>query len=189
MARGVLRQLLGYYLHTEPKKIEFSYSDRGKPLLREPSPVSPLQFNLSHSQEYALYGFTYNRPIGVDLEYLREMPDLIKIARRFFSTRESELLSRTNNESRAKLFFQLWTAKEAYLKAIGTGLSGSLASVEIAIDRVPSPRLLAVRGDRLIATEWSLYFCVPATGYIAAVVVKSRSQQQIDFWHWHQDRS
>uniref|UniRef100_UPI0019D6D949 4'-phosphopantetheinyl transferase family protein n=1 Tax=Anaplasma marginale TaxID=770 RepID=UPI0019D6D949 len=68
------------YLNLDPKQIQFKYSDRGKPSLADNS----LEFNLSHSQDLAIYGFTKNRKIGVDLEYLRYMPDAENLANRFF---------------------------------------------------------------------------------------------------------
>ena len=187
VARGILRQLLGNYLDIEPKDVQFEYGDRGKPLLKL-NPTKPLQFNLSHSHEYALYGFTYDRLIGVDLEYLREMPDIVKIARRFFSPQEYELLARVSNQARVKLFFQLWTAKEAYLKAIGTGISDSLADVNIDVDEVLAPRLFAIKGDKLAAAKWSLCSCVPAINYIASIAIKTTPYVPIDFWHWDRDR-
>ena len=187
VARGILRQLLGNYLDIEPKDLQFDYGDRGKPYLKDVDELISLQFNLSHSQEYALYGFTYHHLVGVDLEYLREMPDLIKIARRFFSNREYELLMRANEEARLKLFFQLWTAKEAYLKAIGTGIADSLADVELAIDKFLSPRLSTIGGDELAAAKWMLCSCIPATDYVASVAIKTTLFVPIDFWHWHQN--
>lgn len=185
VARGILRKLLGNYLNIEPRDLQFEYGDRGKPLLKV-NQIELLQFNLSHSHEYALYGFTYHHLIGVDLEYLREMPDLLKIARRFFSNREYELLAKASEEVKLKLFFQLWTAKEAYLKAVGTGIA-DLADVELAIDEVLSPCLLAIRGDKLAAAKWSLCSCVPATGYIASVAINKTLSASIEFWHWHQN--
>ena len=186
VARGILRQLLGNYLDIEPKDLQFYYGDRGKPYLKDKDKLISLQFNLSHSKEYALYGFTYHYPIGVDLEYLREMPDLIKIARRFFSSREYELLIEANEPVRLKLFFQLCTAKEAYLKAIGTGIA-ELADVELDMDEALSLRLLAIGGDKLAAVKWSLCSCNPATNYIASVAIKTTPPVPIDFWHWHQN--
>ena len=185
VARGILRQLLGNYLDIEPKDLQFDYGDRGKPLLKLDR-TEPLQFNLSHSHEYALYGFTYDCLIGVDLEYLRKS-DFMKIARRFFSDGEYELLMKASEDERAKLFFQLWTAKEAYLKAIGTGIADSLADVNLAIVEVLSPRLLAIKGDKLAAAKWSLCSCIPATGYIASIAIKTTPLVPIDFWHWHQN--
>ena len=185
VARGILRQLLGNYLKISPNKIEFEYSDRGKPSLAASIGNSSLQFNVSHSLEYALYGFTNNHLIGVDLEFLREMRDAAELAKSIFTNREFQLIANLTYEEQQRVFFQFWTAKEAYLKAIGTGLSDSLSDIEITFDRVKSPKLLAIKGDIDAGTSWSLYFCIPAANYIAAIIVNAQiPKQQIDFWNW-----
>lgn len=183
-ARSILRQLLANYLQISPNKLQFEYSDRGKPSI----PNNSLQFNVSHSHEYAFYGFIYNHAIGVDLEYLRAMEDAVKIAERFFSPREFQCISRHPQAQQQQIFFKFWTAKEAYLKAIGTGLSGSIADVEIAVEHQESPQLLAIKGDKIAAANWSMYSCIPATDYVATIAIAtSITPQQVHFWHWHQD--
>lgn len=183
-ARGILRQLLGNYLQIHPCDIKFAYSDRGKPYLAD-SQHHQLQFNLSHSQDYALYGFTYNNSIGVDIEHLRDMPDALKIAQRFFSPGEYQLLQNTAPAEQATVFFTLWTAKEAYLKAVGTGLAGSLNQIEIEIN---PPRLLAINGSHATAASWTLYPCIPATNYLGAIATNiNLTATTISFWSWHQD--
>ncbi|MGL6344173.1 MAG: 4'-phosphopantetheinyl transferase family protein [Waterburya sp.] len=72
--------------------------------------------------------------MGVDLEYLREMENIIKLAKRFFTHREFQLIADLTGREQQIAFYQLWTAKEAYLKAIGTGLSSSLTEVELSLD-------------------------------------------------------
>ncbi len=187
-ARGILRKLLSNYLQISPHDLEFKYGNCGKPQLTGCKQDSPLKFNLSHSGAYALYGFTYHHPIGVDLEYIREMPDAVKIAQRFFSEREYRLINNVEDSQKSEVFFKLWTAKEAYLKAIGTGLAGSLANVDIILDCVQSPRLLAIKGSKAAVSSWSIYSCIPATSYIATMAVKTSIPfKQINFWHWHQD--
>jgi 4'-phosphopantetheinyl transferase len=179
-ARGILRQLLGNYLAASPRSLVFSYSDRGKPRLAKD--IS-LQFNISHSQEYALFGFTLNHLIGVDIEYQRAMPDALKIAQRFFSAREYKMLEEVALEQQSKLFFQLWTAKESYLKATGTGLSASLNSVEIALNQTKSLYLSSLKKDTIM--NWSLYSCTPATDYSAAIAINAQiPAQHINYWHW-----
>lgn len=188
VARGILRQLLGSYLRISPDSLIFKYGDRGKPLLTESSRNHSLQFNISHSQEYALYGFIYHQPIGVDLEYVREMPDALKIAQRFFSASEYNLIQAVATEKQQQAFFQLWTAKEAYLKAIGTGLTGSLASVDIALNQAQSPHLRSIAGDCRKVIDWSLYGCIPQQDYVAAIAFKASIPfEEISFWHWQQD--
>lgn len=179
-ARGILRQLLGNYLGINATNLVFTYGDCGKPWL---TGDFSLQFNISHSQEYVLLGFTRHHLIGVDLEYQRIMPDALKIAERFFSPRESQLLRETKKETQPQLFFQLWTAKEAYLKAMGTGLSGSLANTEIALDHNQSPYLSIPEEDS--TTNWSLYSCLPATNYQGAIAINTNiSSEQINYWHY-----
>jgi 4'-phosphopantetheinyl transferase len=179
-ARGILRQLLGNYLKVSPRSLTFAYSDRGKPWVA--TDIS-LQFNLSHSQEYALFGFTLNHLIGVDIEYQRAMPDALKIAQRFFSAREYMMLEAVAIEQQSKLFFQLWTAKEAYLKGTGTGLAASLSSIEIALDQSQFQYLSTLKEDTIM--NWSLYSCTPATDYAAAIAINAQiPAQQINYWHW-----
>ena len=178
VARGILRQLLGDYLSVAPHSLNFAYEARGKPFLTGED--TNIKFNISHSQEYALFGFTRKYLIGVDLEYQRSM-DCLKIAERFFLPQEFEIIRQAASE-RTKLFFQLWTAKEAYLKALGTGLSGSLTSIEIALDLHQHPYIQSLEEDKL---DWSLYSCTPAKSYLGAIAVKtSSSEPQIFFWHW-----
>jgi 4'-phosphopantetheinyl transferase len=184
-ARSILRQLLGNYLQITPDKLEFEYSDRGKPRLSASMPNSSLQFNVSHSHEYALYGFIYDQAIGVDIEYLREMSDAVKIAERFFSPREFKLIASYPKEQQHQVFFKFWTAKEAYLKATGTGLAGSIADVEISLDHTKSPKLLTIQGNKTAAASWSMYSCIPANNYLATIAVAIPiTEQQVYFWHY-----
>lgn len=182
-ARGILRQLLANYLQINPGKVKFDYGDRGKPRLSRML-SSFLQFNLSHSQSYALYGFINNYPIGVDLEYLREMKDAVKIAQRFFSCEEYNSIANLPDEQQLRVFFKIWTAKEACLKATGAGLAGSIAGTEISLDRNQAPCLRAIEG-KIEAASWTLRLCVPANNYVAAVAVPTPIiDKQFDFWNW-----
>ena len=185
VARGILRHLLGNYLQISPVAVNFNYGDRGKPSLAIPFSNSSLQFNISHSHEYALYGFTYDYPLGVDLEYLRSMEDVAKIAQRFFSAQESQSIASLNGTEQHKAFFQLWTAKEAYLKATGIGLTGSLADVNICLDQNDSC-LQAIHGNKQATANWSMYSYLPVANYVAAIAIKTKiNQQQVDCWNWH----
>ena len=166
-------------------KIEFEYSDRGKPRLAASMSDSSLQFNVSHSLNYALYGFTNNHLIGVDLEFLREMENITELAKRFFTHREFQLIADLTGREQQAAFYQLWTAKETYLKAIGTGLSNSLTDIEITFSRAKEPKLLSVGKNIATVGNWSIYHFIPAANYIAAIIVNAQiPKQQIDFWNW-----
>lgn len=185
VARGILRQLLGQYLQISPSKIEFQYGDHGKPYLSKSISSSSLEFNVSHSQAYALYGFSLNHTIGVDLEYLRPMKDAAQIAQRFFSPQEFEFVNCLSGEQQQRVFFKLWTAKEAYLKATGTGLAGSLASIDIDFDQAEIPCLKSIQGNTAAIVPWSMYPCIPALDYVGAIAIKTKiTLQQIKYWNW-----
>ena len=123
VARGVLRTLLGRYLHRPPAQLQFSYNAQGKPLLDMPVLREPLHFNLSHAHELALFAFSYVGPLGVDIEYMRSGVSAEQAARVSFSPREQALLLALPLTERREAFYSCWTRKEAYIKGRGTGFS------------------------------------------------------------------
>ena len=176
--RGTLRAILGQYLDIAPKQVEFEYQPRGKPLLAAKFADKGLLFNLSHSQDLALLGISYQNQIGVDLEYIRTMSDLEGLAKRFFSAREYEYLRLLSPAQQQQIFFRYWTCKEAYLKATGDGL---VQLEEIEIDLTPNqPSKLLVSGD------WSLSELTPADNFAAAVVVAG-SNIHLHCWEYFLD--
>ncbi len=163
VARANLRIILSHYLNLPPREIEFSYSPKGKPFLKN---YQNLQFNLSHSQDIAVYAVTENSVIGIDLEYFssnqRDSENIQNIAERFLSKTESEIIEASPSKSR--VFYKIWTAKEAYLKATGWGL-GKLEEVStlwengeiigIAVNQVP--------------LDWMIYQLTDSYNYIISV--------------------
>ena len=170
--RGLLRMLLAGYLGSEPQQIEFRYADNGKPELVQDSAGVDLRFNCTHSQQLALYAIADGRRIGVDVEALRDLPDADEIARFCFSARENARLRSLSPEQKRQAFFNGWTRKEAYLKAVGEGLRRPLDRVEVTLAPAESAALLSVDGDRQAASRWSLE--APSVGpcYAAALVVE-----------------
>jgi 4'-phosphopantetheinyl transferase len=166
IARGALRQILSIYLDRNPNKIDFIYSDRGKPSLLEN--YLNLQFNLSHSEDLIVCAVTQNKKIGIDVEYINNKNDCLGIAKRFFSPKETETIDSATERERYRLFFQFWTAKEAYLKATGEGLSGSLDKVEINLDK--EKYTYTIDGEN--NPNWQLYQFEPTEKYLATVAVE-----------------
>ena len=113
--RGTLRAILGRYLDIEPKQVEFEYQPRGKPLLAAKFADQGLLFNLSHSQNLALCGVSYQNQIGVDLEYIRTMSDLESLAKRFFSSREYGHLRLISPQEQQQIFFSKNTIRKISL--------------------------------------------------------------------------
>jgi len=120
-ARGALKVLLGAWVGQSPERLRLSVRDSGKPWMPDHPGVF---FNLSHSQNSALIAVTATGEVGVDLEVLRQGPDLLELAGRVLTPREqAELLSDKDVAGRDRRFFQGWTRKEACLKAAGWGLA------------------------------------------------------------------
>jgi 4'-phosphopantetheinyl transferase len=183
VARGVLRHILGRYVSKPPQDITFQYAEYGKPELG--SPVGSLQFNVSHSHDMALYAFTRHHPIGVDVEYLnrRSVMDRMKIARRFFSVAEYKALSALPESKQDSAFLTCWTRKEAFIKAIGQGLSCPLDQFDVAVDPDAPAALLATRWDAADAGRWAMTALDPGENYIGALVVEGECTHMKN-WTW-----
>lgn len=114
ITHAILHSKLAQHIHQEPKKIEMEYNDFGKPHISN----NDLQFNLSHKKHYAFFGIHPTAPIGVDIEEVRNDPELLKVADSLLLSSEQAMLRADTKYDR---FFSLWCAKEAFLKAQGTG--------------------------------------------------------------------
>ena len=182
-ARGLLRTILGRYLDMEPAQLSFGYGPYGKPGLLAGLGRSGLNFNMAHSHRMAIYGLTYNRCIGVDLERIQTDFDCEQIAARFFTPQESATLRALPPALRHEAFFNGWTRKEAYIKARGEGLAFPLDQFEISLTPGEPARLFHVGGDVVEANRWSLQALKPDPAYAAALVVEGRDWQ-LKCWHW-----
>lgn len=154
--RSLLRSLLGRYLNQSPQSLHIDYGANGKPFLSpHPSRVT-LYFNLSHADEIALIAISSVAEVGVDVERIRSVGHIQKIARRFFTLRDLTWLGEEPSEER---FFQVWTRTEARIKAQGMGVfaaSSEATSVSVLnIDaRTDYAAAVAVHGEMPILKFW-----------------------------------
>lgn len=125
-ARGALRIILSRYAGVSPDRIEFFYNPHGKPFLDE-SIGNGLRFNVSHSKDVALYGLTREREIGIDIEFINEKAIDGAVAARVFSKSETAFYESLVADAKPDAFFDLWTRREALLKAVGTGFARTAA--------------------------------------------------------------
>ena len=169
VARGWLRKLLAAYLGVGAGELRFSYAEKGKPALEE-SQRSSLNFNLAHSHGLAIYGFSRSREVGVDLEFVREDLADEKIAERFFSQGEIDVLRKLPADLRKQAFFDCWTRKEAYIKARGEGLSMPLDEFDVSLRPGEAAALLRNHKEPGEVTRWSMQSVAVPAGYVAALV-------------------
>jgi 4'-phosphopantetheinyl transferase len=167
--RAPLVALLARYLDVPESNIALDEDARGKPFLAIPAnargDVPSLDFNWSHSGDYALIAVARRGAVGVDIERLGKNLRAIEIARRFFDTMEAEALAALDPESRDRAFIGLWCAKEAVLKAAGEGLSFGLARLSFGHVAGPDWDLTAVDAALGEAQDWQVSGFDPAPGY------------------------
>lgn len=165
-ARTSLRRLLGWRLRVPPEDVEFLTGDHGKPFVRD----TTCEFNLSHSGDLAAIAMTNGARVGVDIESMSNMRDLDSLSRLVFNAAEQAQLKARENGFDERAFLVGWTRKEAYLKAIGFGLSDPLHGVTIDM-REDSPRILALQRSEDTA-QWSLRNLAPPDRFVGAIAVR-----------------
>lgn len=172
--RGMLRQMLGLYLAIPPQDIRFKYASHGKPLIHTDSKHQVLHFNLSHSAGVVLYAFAHNQPIGIDLEGIKRKVEIEQIAKRFFSPEEIHSLQQVPPHIQSDLFFQYWTRKEAFLKAIGKGVSFPMEQVDVSAQSGQKWAPVNLKGDSLEHSNWYGRDLFLGQGYAGAIVTEGK---------------
>jgi 4'-phosphopantetheinyl transferase len=177
VGRGTQRTILGCYLNVEPSWLQFCYGKNGKPALADSFGRGAIFFNMSASEGLALYAFTRDHEIGVDIEHIRDIPEMDQIAERFFSARENGVFRSLPESKKREAFFNCWTRKEAFIKAKGEGLGLGLDQFEVSLAPGDRAALLRTNGDRQEASRWSLRELDPGPGFAAALAVQGHDWQ------------
>lgn len=174
VGRARLRHLLASRLDVQADAVEFDYGSRGKPRLSRSFADADLRFNVSHCDGLAVYAFSTGREVGIDVEAVRELRDADAIAARFFSPRENRAYLALDSCSRPLGFFNCWTRKEAFIKALGDGLYYPLARFDVTLAPDEPVRIIGVGDTPGNKCGWHLESLQPGPGLVAAVVVESR---------------
>jgi 4'-phosphopantetheinyl transferase len=171
ITRATLRTLLGRYLGLPPRQVPLAAGPYGKPIL-DLADDRDLRFNVSHAGGVSALALTRGRRVGLDVEQLRPGFPVREVAGRVFSERERAELDAVAAEQQLEAFFQGWTRKEAYLKAVGTGFFAPLEAFSVSLTPGLPARLLEVVGDPRETSRWCLESWSPERGYVAAVAAE-----------------
>ena len=175
--REPLCALLGMYLDMPAHAVTLIDGEHGRPELADPSQRA-LQFNWSHSGNTALIAVARGVTPGIDLERLRPRAHAMQLAQRFFHPEEVAALAALPASAQEAAFLQLWTSKEAVLKATGRGIAFGLDRLRLAVAPA-SPRLIWLDGDD--AAPWQLHALSAGAGYIASLAWRGPSRR-IAYW-------
>lgn len=169
VAHAALRAILGRVCGVRGSQLQFGAEPNGRPYLITPG-GPPIDFNLSHSGEWALVAVTPpSWRVGVDIERIRPDLDVLGMARRMYQPAEFERLQANSDEDQQRdEYFQLWSAKEAYVKAIGIGLAGMRT---VMVDREPGAEFGDVLTKSAPESVWRVRWLWVAPGYAAATTV------------------
>jgi 4'-phosphopantetheinyl transferase len=177
VARAAMREILSRYTGLAAMELRFSYGPKGKPELSAGMEQTGIRFNLSHSAELALLAVARGLQVGIDVEWIKADFGSDEIAERFFSATEVQTLRSLPASQRVEAFFSCWTRKEAYIKALGEGLSVPLDSFAVAFGPAIAAALLHVKVDPAEVERWSMYDIEVSEGYEAALVAEGKNHQ------------
>jgi 4'-phosphopantetheinyl transferase len=166
--RALLRLMLAHYTGEAPEKLRLNYGPAGKPAIAHgPS------FNVAHSGAVALFAFAQDGQLGVDVERIHSLPEMAGVAKIFFSNSEYESWKSLPAEEQELAFFQCWTRKEAFVKAIGDGISELLKDFVVAFEPGTECALLELNGKYGAKSAWKLQSFEPAIGYLGALAISN----------------
>ena len=187
VSRGGLRVLVASYLGIDPARLRLSSSADGKPTIGcRPGNGPAIHFNAAHSHELVLYALARDRQVGVDIEFVRLIPDVEQISERIFSPAEQGMIRRASPPCRLEAFFRCWTRKEAYLKARGSGLVGSLHEVQVIGEGESNARGGPVHGVQ-DAGDWYVHDLEPAPRYFGAIAHEGAVGRVTQHYLWTKD--
>ncbi len=173
LSRGILRILLGSYLHLPPQSIRMAYSRYGKPEISPSQNTENIHFNISHANNCLLIAVGKKYRMGIDVEYIKKIIDYGVIAEELFTEEEYQMLSPLSFQEQKKAFFEIWTRKEALIKCMGEGLTYPLHTLNVI-----NPGILFVKG--------SVYQLIPLPAemdYQASLVYEGISSYYQIYYH------
>ncbi len=168
ITQAVLRVLISAYLHIEPADVILVASQKGKPfLINDPS----LFFNNSNSHELCVYAFSRDAEVGIDIEKIRNLPDLDQLIEKNLTSSEKVYFLKDPGQ-KLSLFFQFWTFKESYLKAIGEGMRLTPENLEFSLEN-GNIRLRSVKYG-FEATDWQFKGFTRKNNYTGTLTYKGK---------------
>lgn len=174
VTHALLRSALSTYVDIEASQWQFSVGEQGKPKLVLQADVPAFAFNITHTEGLSACAISMHRSVGIDAEYIKRQNNVEAVARRMFA--EQELLYLESNKNRPQFFYYLWTLREAYVKALGAGLSGSAKQFYFDISSDAESAVANVcknNGTQDIIDDWQFNIYQPESEYVISLAYES----------------
>ena len=175
VSHALLRAALSRYTDVLPAEWQFKYSEHGRPEIANPA-TPPLRFNLTHTAGLAACVVTLSADCGIDAEKISARHNPIGVAKRMFSEAETRELEQLQGDAYLEHFFSRWTLREAYVKALGIGISFPTRKLTFTLD-----------GDNAVAVsfhpdiedrpeDWHFQLLRPTEEHVAAVAIRRNGE-------------
>lgn len=177
-SRSFLRLVLARYTGHAPAQLRLELGPHGKPALSPGSGGGPIHFNLSHSHAALLCAVSLNRAVGIDVEYVRPLPEIDRMAARVLASSEADAWQTLPDEQKLPAFFAIWTRKEALVKGLGERLNATFVRTSVSLAPGQQAVLLPGQAGR---PAWTIYPLPLSDSYVGAVAVEGGIGQSL---HW-----
>jgi 4'-phosphopantetheinyl transferase len=184
LAHALVRSVLAELSGEPPARLRFELGPHGRPELVPARPGPRLRFNLSHTRGLVACAVALEHDVGVDVEHVDRRVQIDQVAESVFSDAERAALARLPEDARRARFFELWTLKEAYIKAVGKGLSLRLLSITLDLDGGPEPRIGFAPPVEDDPAAWWFALRPPAPGFMLAVAARVAPPSRISVCSW-----
>ena len=173
LSRGALRLLISGYTGLRSDALAFRFGSQGKPAL---DADSDLEFNLSHSGGLCVLAFARKMRIGIDIEAKARDVAFLDLAERFFAPAERKAIAVMQPDQIRDAFYAVWTRKEAYIKALGEGVTHGLDNFTVSVRPDDLEPEVNSQRDAMARDRWKLISFEPRSGFAGALAVEGGSQ-------------
>jgi 4'-phosphopantetheinyl transferase len=181
-AHALLRVMLSNFAEVPPRRWRFRLGPQGRPEIEAGFSALPLRFSLSHTDGLVAATVTLHRDVGLDVEALcRPVDDMDGIIR-FFAAEESAFMNHYAWGRRRRAFFEIWTMKEAFVKATGLGLSLPLDQFVVSLEPY---RLLSAPSEWGPPDAWQFRVLQPSPAHQMAIVARAEPGTALQFVACH----
>lgn len=173
------RKILSVYTGFSPENLSFKVGKSGKPYI-DNQELTYLKFNYSHSGDLIVYALSREAEIGVDIELVKEFPDLNSLVKNYFSDNEQKaFLSLDTPKDKLNFFYKIWTRKEAFFKALGTGLNDDLRNINLYSEKFNT----FIDNFFYSGKDWIIEELTTHKAYIASICYNSISTKKIIYFN------